>query len=153
MKLIPGIEDQLKRLTDLGYELVVVTNQAGVELGHLSLETAKAINEELLRQLGEKMITVGAVYFCPHRESCKFRKPNPGMLYAAAFDLNIDLGASWMIGDMASDVDAGFHAGCRSILLAASTLEAFEEAVDEIERHGPVETNTGFDLDCIYVTY
>lgn len=138
LKLIPGIEDQLKRLTELDYSLVVVTNQAGVAFGYLSLEAAIEINEELLRQLREKDVAVDGIYMCPHSGSCEFRKPNPGMLYAAAADLHIDLHQSWMIGDMQTDFDAGECAGCRSIILDSSTLEGFTSAVDEIARHGKI---------------
>ena len=149
LKLIPGVEDQLKRLIDLGYLLVVVTNQGGVAFGYLSLETAIEINKELYRQLKDKGVSIDRIYLCPHSGSCSFRKPNPGMLYAAAADLNIELSRSWMIGDMQSDYDAGDYAGCRSILLDSSSLEAFTGAVVEIARHGPVEEEDR-ELNCVY---
>jgi D-sedoheptulose 7-phosphate isomerase len=48
------------------------------------------------------------------------RKPNAGMLYEAAFDYNIDLSKSWMIGDRMTDVEAGHRAGCRSIFICGT---------------------------------
>ena len=87
------------------------------------------------RQLATCGATIDAVYYCPDAPAGDDRtvvenpdrKPGPGMLLRAAADLKLDLGASWMIGDLISDVLAGQNAGCRSILLESGQT-APEEA-------------------------
>ncbi|HEY0897529.1 MAG TPA: HAD-IIIA family hydrolase, partial [Sphingobacteriaceae bacterium] len=90
-------------------------------------ETALAGVETKLRSLlAEGNVTLDGFYFCPHHPSgtipgyataCRCRKPLPGMLFQAASDHGIDLGRSWMIGDILHDVEAGSRAGCRTILI------------------------------------
>lgn len=127
MRLLPGAVDALQRLADGGYTLAVVTNQPVVGRG-LATEAQVA---ELLAALGEEIVEAGGpelagFYFCPHhpnadleqyRLECTCRKPRPGLLVRAAAELEIDLGASFMVGDRISDVAAGARAGCRTILV------------------------------------
>jgi D-glycero-D-manno-heptose 1,7-bisphosphate phosphatase len=78
-------------------------------------------------------VRLDALYFCPHHvegseaafaRPCAHRKPAPGMLLTAAAELDLDLAASWMVGDRESDVRAGRSAGCRTILLGDGTSTA-----------------------------
>ena len=105
---------------ELGYVLVVVTNQSGIGRGFFS-ESQFHILSDWMRQ---KFIAAGAplsgVYFCPHHptealgpylRSCDCRKPAPGMLLSAAKDLQLDLEASTMFGDKPSDLEAALAAG------------------------------------------
>jgi D-glycero-D-manno-heptose 1,7-bisphosphate phosphatase len=116
----------LHLLQQLGYKLIVVTNQSGVARG---LFTEAAL-EPVRRRLSEMLAQYGAMldgfYYCPHSLegtvnryaiSCTCRKPRPGMLLQAALDHGIDLSASWMIGDILNDVEAGRRAGCRTVLI------------------------------------
>lgn len=116
----------LKSLHAQGYLVIVITNQSGIARGMfniLDLGWAHRKIEILLANLG---IRLSGFYYCPHFEQgkvslyskkCACRKPLPGMLLNAAKDHNIDLSASWMIGDLLDDVEAGNRAGCRSVLL------------------------------------
>lgn len=140
VKLLPGVELALKSLAQVGYKLVVVTNQSGVARGLLSEESLGRIHEELQRQLGEKGAHLDAIYYCPFhpegvvegyaRESDE-RKPHPGMLRRAAREMNLDLPASWMIGDSPRDVEAGQRADCRTIRLRSSEDTFHGELSDE----------------------
>jgi D,D-heptose 1,7-bisphosphate phosphatase len=124
VKLLPGVELAIKSLSQRNYKLVVVTNQSGVARGLLTEEALGEIHGELRRQLGAKGVHLDGIYYCPYhpegtveqyaRES-ELRKPQPGMLLKAAEDLDIDLSASWMVGDSARDVEAGQRAGCKTI--------------------------------------
>jgi len=124
--LLPGVEAAVKMLSAGGYKIVVVTNQSGIARGMLTEEKLGEIHDELRRQLAQHGATVDAIYYCPFhpegtiekyaRESDD-RKPRPGMLLRAARDMDIDLSASWMVGDGARDVEAGQRAGCRTIRL------------------------------------
>lgn len=116
---IPKSFIALKRLKDLGYRVIVVTNQPGIGLGYFSKEDFFAVNREMLRQATAVGGAIDKIYFCPHSkaEKCPCRKPEPYFLRRGAEELNIDLGASFVIGDMTSDVQLGKNAGCRSILV------------------------------------
>ncbi|HEX5415636.1 MAG TPA: HAD family hydrolase [Chloroflexota bacterium] len=126
--LLPGVRSALNALTRAGYLLVVVTNQSGVARGYFEADAVAAMHDRLDELLGSSRRPILGYYFCPHHAAgcvpeytapCSYRKPEPGMLLRAAEDWAIDLGRSWMIGDMVSDVEAGRAAGCRSILLAS----------------------------------
>ena len=116
---IPQSFVALKRLKDLGYRIVVVTNQPGIGLGYFSKEDFYAVNREMMRQATAQGASIDKIYFCPHSkaEKCPCRKPEPHFLKRAADELNVDLSASFVIGDMTSDVQLGKNAGCRSILV------------------------------------
>jgi len=124
VKLLPGVELAIKSLHQAGYKVVVVTNQSGVARGLITEEALDAIHAEMRRQLRAKGVHLDGVYYCPYHpegtveqyaKDSDLRKPRPGMLLKAAADLDIDLAASWMVGDSARDVEAGQRAGCRTI--------------------------------------
>jgi len=116
---IPGSFAALKKLRDLGYRIVVVTNQPGIGLGYFSREDFFAVNREMMRQASKAGCSIDRIYFCPHSkaDACACRKPNAYFLKRAEQELNVDLSTSFMIGDMSSDVQLGKNAGCRSILV------------------------------------
>ena len=126
MRLLPGAAEAIGRLDRAGYALVVVSNQSGVARGLFPPEALEAVGarlEELFELAGARL---SGFYFCPHLPggkdprygvACDCRKPAPGLLLRAAGDLGIDLAASWMLGDILDDVEAGNRAGCRSILV------------------------------------
>jgi D-glycero-D-manno-heptose 1,7-bisphosphate phosphatase len=116
---IPGSFAALKHLRDLGYRIVVVTNQPGIGLGYFSKEDFFAVNREMMRQAAAAGGAIDKIYFCPHSkaESCPCRKPEPFFLKRAAQEMNIDLDASYVIGDMTSDIQLGKNGGVRTILV------------------------------------
>ena len=115
--LLPEFVAVLRTVLDLGYEAVVVTNQRGVALGRMSLEAVDDIHGRLRRVLRDRHgLGLLDILCCPHdRGECTCRKPQPGMLLAAAQRYGIHLPSSWMIGDNERDVEAGRRAGCRTI--------------------------------------
>ena len=130
VKLLPGVELAIRSLHQSGFKIVIVTNQSGIARGLLTEETLEAIHGELRRKLGEKGVHLDGIYYCPfHPEGSveqyttesDMRKPRPGMLLKAAEDMDIDLAASWMIGDGARDVEAGQRAGCRTVRVRTKT--------------------------------
>jgi D-glycero-D-manno-heptose 1,7-bisphosphate phosphatase len=104
----------LKRLKQAGFALVVVTNQPDVGAGRVDREVV----EEMHRRLAEAL-PVDAIKACFHtqQDRCACRKPEPGMFFAAARELGIDLSASFMVGDRRSDIEAGAAAGCRTVFV------------------------------------
>ena len=127
VQLLPGAAEALRRFRQAGFARVLVTNQSAIGRGMLTVGRLDEIHTEMNRQLAACGATIDAVYYCPDVPGDDDRtvvenldrKPGPGMLLRAAADLKLDLGASWMIGDLISDVLAGDNAGCRSILLAS----------------------------------
>lgn len=126
VKLIEGAAECLISLRELGFKLVVVTNQSAVARGIVTEKVLHEIHQKLHDLLAGRGAKLDRIYYCPHhpegviekyRKSHPWRKPSPGMLLAAAKDLDLDLGQSWCIGDGLTDVEAGIRAGCRTILI------------------------------------
>jgi D-glycero-D-manno-heptose 1,7-bisphosphate phosphatase len=125
-QFIPGVPWALRCLKDAGFLLVVVTNQSGIGRGYYDEAALDSIHSHMHADLANFGASIDACYFCPHhpehangdyRRDCACRKPLPGMLQQAAQDLDIDLGASFMIGDKLADVEAGLAAGCTALLV------------------------------------
>lgn len=111
VEVLPGVSGALADLKRAGYVLVVVTNQPDVARGTQTRDAVDAIHDRLSSEL-----PLDAIYVCFHDEPdrCACRKPAPGLLLAAARDLNLDLGASFIVGDRWRDIEAGLAAGCRT---------------------------------------
>lgn len=117
VELLEGVGKLLPRLKNAGFKLIIVTNQSGIGRGYFTEEDFWAVQQELQKQLGAGIID--ATYFCADtpQQASERRKPNPGMLLEAATDLSIDLDQSYMVGDKASDAEAGIRAGVRATIL------------------------------------
>ncbi|HOR00213.1 MAG TPA: HAD family hydrolase [Anaerolineae bacterium] len=138
VQLLPGVSAALGWLSGAGYRLVVVTNQSGVARGHVSERQLARVHERLRRILVAEGIPLEAIYYCPHHpegsrsgyaEHCLCRKPEPGLLLRAAFECGFALAASWFVGDILADVEAGNRAGCRTVLLDLGTEPRPETAL------------------------
>jgi D-glycero-D-manno-heptose 1,7-bisphosphate phosphatase len=125
-EFIAGVPEALKRLKDAGFLLVVVTNQSGIGRGLYDEAALGAIHEHMHTELAAVGAPIDACYFCPHHpqhgkgdylQECGCRKPLPGMLQQAAQQLDIDLSASFMIGDKLADMEAGINAGCTPLMV------------------------------------
>jgi D-glycero-D-manno-heptose 1,7-bisphosphate phosphatase len=114
MRVLPGVEDALNRLRGAGFALVVVTNQPDVRRGLQQRDRIVAINDALQARFG-----FDAVQVCFHdtADGCACRKPKPGLLLDAARALGLALPGSYMVGDRATDVEAGRRAGCRTVFV------------------------------------
>ena len=125
-KFLPGVPEALKMLTDSGYKLVVVTNQAGVARGYYSEADVVKLHgyvNELLKPYGTG---IHGFYYCPHHPEhgkgryktvCGCRKPGIGLFEQAEKDFSVDKSASYMIGDKLLDTEAGQRFGVTSILV------------------------------------
>ena len=147
VKVLAGVPEALARLRDAGYATFVVTNQSALGRGWIDREQVSAIHAEMIRQLdqGHPRAGLDGIAVSPHvpisgdRSVIEHtdRKPGPGMLRKAAEDLELDLSASWMVGDRASDVGAGRNAGCRGSVLVR-TGAPVETASRELGGDRPV---------------
>jgi D-glycero-D-manno-heptose 1,7-bisphosphate phosphatase len=115
VRVFPAVAEALRRLKSKGYKLIIITNQSGIGRGFFSIEQYRAVEAEVLRQLGDGLID--ATYFCPDApgQGCSCRKPAPGMILEAARQNRIDLARSFLIGDKEVDAECGRNAGVRTI--------------------------------------
>lgn len=126
VKLNTNAAEAIKKFNDMGYFVIIITNQSGVARGYFNEDKLKEINNELIRQLKTKCAKIDAVYYCPHlpdnllkdnEKPCNCRKPKPSMIQEAAKKFNINLKHSIMVGDTPGDIMAGKNAGCKTALI------------------------------------
>lgn len=122
--LVSGAAAALRRLGDAGYLIVGVSNQPAAAKGTVEIEQLERVQARVLGLLERAGAAPDAFRLCFHHpegvvpeltRACDCRKPAPGMLLDAANELDLDLSASWMIGDTDADIAAGAAAGCRTI--------------------------------------
>lgn len=115
----PGVVEGLKSLADLGFKLVVISNQSGVGRGYFDKKDVFALHDQVAVDLLKQGIPMAGFYFCTHGpdDGCVCRKPQPGLLLQAEKDLHIDLPRSYMVGDKLIDVQAALAAGVQPILV------------------------------------
>ena len=118
-RLRPEIIPLIRFAHAIGYLVVVVTNQRGVSLRQMTQADLDDIHAYMRELLAAEDADIDAVYACTHGldDNCDCRKPKPGMFFTAARDLDIDLSESVMVGDRATDIEAGKAAGCKICLL------------------------------------
>jgi len=126
-KIIPGVPEAIRLLNDLGFLVIVLTNQSGIARGYYSIDLVRQVHD-LLRKTLEKEAnaTIDAILFCPHHPQgnvpeytmeCECRKPKTGLIKQACMDFEIDLTHSFVIGDMASDMELANQAGVKGIMV------------------------------------
>ena len=116
---IPNSRSAIRELTQAGYRLFVITNQAGIGRGIYSETDLKDIHARMVTEITAAGGVIEAVYYCPHHPDvgCECRKPQPGMLKRAAQEHDIDLSSAYFIGDFTTDIEAGRRAGTRTFLV------------------------------------
>lgn len=125
--ILPGVAEACTVLHEAGFRLIVVTNQPDVARATLRREVVEAMHEALCDQLPLDDIRV-----CYHDDTdhCSCRKPKPGLLLDAARDWNIDLSASFMVGDRWKDIETGRRAGCRTVFVDCGYRERKPDCPD-----------------------
>ena len=152
VEVLPGVPEALQELKKAGFILIVVSNQPDVARGATTKATVEAINACLAERLPiDRFITC----FHDSGDGCDCRKPKPGMLLAGAREFNVDLAASFMVGDRWRDIEAGTAAGCKTVFIdygydekkpegydyrVASAHEAFSAILRETQRCSVLKT-------------
>ena len=115
---IPGSAAAIARLEDMGYTVLVITNQSGVGRGYFSKDTLDAIHAKMHSVLADSGARLGGVYICPHAPdaACGCRKPLTGLIEEARRD-HPDLGNPWFVGDSLRDLQCARDSGCRPALV------------------------------------
>jgi D-glycero-D-manno-heptose 1,7-bisphosphate phosphatase len=116
----------IRKLNQAGLKTVVLTNQSGVARGYFPETLIHEVHDKLKLELARSEAYLDAIYYCPHHpegnvaqycRDCECRKPGIGMIQRAVQELNLDLSSSCVIGDRYIDLQMGFAAGIRSILV------------------------------------
>ena len=117
---IDGVFDACLEMGKAGYRLIVITNQAGIARGYYTEDDFHHLTKWMLNEFRQHGIEIDAVKYCPHhpahgvgdyRRDCDCRKPAPGMILRAAKEHSLDLRRSILVGDKATDIEAGRAAG------------------------------------------
>lgn len=118
-EFIDGSIKALSLLYKAGYQVVVVTNQAAISRGLISLQDLDNIHHHMMEAIIKGGGKIKAVLYCTHlpNAGCNCRKPRPGLLLQAAQTFNIDLANTWLIGDHTTDMQAAQAAGCKPLLV------------------------------------
>ncbi|MDG7006021.1 MAG: HAD-IIIA family hydrolase [Nitrososphaerota archaeon] len=130
LRVAPHAGEAVRKIKELGYLTVLVSNQPGVAKRQLTLAEFARMGVALRRGLAEGGGTLDGEYYCLHhpdalvaryKEDCACRKPKPGLLLRAAREMRVEMEGSFFVGDALADVKAGRAAGCRTILLGHVT--------------------------------
>ena len=132
---LPGAMRAIRQLSTRGYRVLVVSNQAGVGKGLMSLQTLEEITRRFLSHVERAGGLISRVYYCTHRaeDGCDCRKPKPGLLLNAQAEFHFDPARTFMVGDTESDITAATRAGCKAILVSKS-----RKAIWHVWAHQPV---------------
>lgn len=148
-----GALEGLKALTDMGYVLVIVTNQSGIARGYYTVNDYLSLDQWLKNDLAQRGIYISGSYFCPHlpggansiyAKECDCRKPKTALFWRAARELNIDMDLSFAVGDKERDLSICNESGVKGILLAENNSESekyvicedWEHVIEAIKRQG-----------------
>lgn len=143
-KFIDGVIEGLKILNDLGYYLIIITNQSGIGRGYYQIKDFEKLNKYMINTLRENGIIIKNVYYCPHisNDECECRKPKLGLFYQAIKDYNIDIDNSYVIGDKERDLALSDEENIHGILLSDKSKSKYLckknllEAAHYIEKNG-----------------
>lgn len=128
---VPGVREFMKEMSGDGYKFIVVTNQAGIARGMMTLEEVAEIHARMTEELAIEGVEILNIYMCPHHwdECCECRKPKPEMLLAAARDFLFRLDKTCFIGDDVRDMECAEHAGAHGILFEGAFTENIKTTI------------------------
>jgi D-glycero-D-manno-heptose 1,7-bisphosphate phosphatase len=139
-RLFPFAVEAIRLVNRSPFLAVLVTNQAGVARGYFPESLIHEVHAAVARDMEAGGARLDGIYFCPHhptagtppyRQECDCRKPRPGLLHRAAFDLGIDLGRSYVIGDRLGDLELAWSVGATGVLVRTGYGRG------ELEHHAP----------------
>jgi len=116
LRVLDGVVEGLRKISSLGYKLIIISNQSGIARGFFTLDQMHIFMQGLINHLYKHDVEILDYYYCPHHKdgnideftkSCSCRKPEPGMIFQAQKEHKLDLSQSILIGDKESDILAG----------------------------------------------
>lgn len=139
-EFIDGVFESCKYLQELGYMLVVITNQSGIGRGYYTQSDFEKLTAWMIGEFAKNGVNVTHVYHCPHapNEICNCRKPKTGMIDTAVEEFDIDVSKSYLIGDKVSDMECAKNAKIKTSIHVKSG-HSFDES----------DSNADFIIDSI----
>lgn len=119
VEIYPTAYAGLRRLAEAGFTLFIVTNQSGVGRGYFTMADVERVHARVVREFQHQRIAFRKIYIAPEApdQPSRGRKPSPQLLFDARDEFDVDLAASFMIGDKLIDLECGWNAGVRGSLL------------------------------------
>jgi len=119
---IDGLFKALNQVSNLGFKLIIITNQSGISRGLYSKEEFETLTSWMIREFKKNDIDILDVFYCPHgpEDNCNCRKPKPGLFIQATNKYDINISESWMIGDSERDIIAAQLAGINNTVIVRS---------------------------------
>lgn len=136
-QFIENAIEAMKAIKQMGYALIIVTNQSGIARGMFTEDQFMHLTEWMDWSLADRGVDLDGIYYCPHhpegtveefRQECNCRKPAPGMLLDAQKFLKIDMSNSYMVGDKLDDMLAGRAAEVGTTVLVRTGKPVTEDA-------------------------
>ena len=127
-RLLPDVAKAIRTLNELGFKVVVVSNQPGIAKGKMTEELFEKVRSRMKKELAKEGAHLDAEYYCLHhpdavkeeyKVNCECRKPKPGLFLKASSELGIDPSRSFSVGDSLMDIKAGKAAGYKTILIGS----------------------------------
>lgn len=139
-EFIEGVFESCRYLQELGYKLIVITNQSGIGRGYYTQSDFEKLTAWMIEEFAKNRISITHVYHCPHapKEECSCRKPKTGMIDMAVKEFDIDVSRSYLIGDKVSDIECAKNANIKTSLHVKSG-HSFDES----------DSNADFIIDSI----
>jgi len=118
-RFIQGALEALKKLSDANYEIVIISNQAGIGDGEYTEEALNEITDKMISEFRKSGIAIRGIYYCLHGKNanCQCRKPKTGLFEQAYRDVKFNPSETYFIGDKLSDVQAGINFGLRNLFV------------------------------------
>ncbi|MBQ8945541.1 MAG: HAD family hydrolase [Lachnospiraceae bacterium] len=136
---LPGAVEGMKILSENGFQIVIITNQSGIARGYYGEEDYLKLETWLQNDLRNRGINLTGVYYCPHlpdapikkyAKRCSCRKPETGLFYQAAEELDIDIDSSYAVGDRLRDCEIARTTKCKGILIGHTEEN---DVINEVE--------------------
>jgi len=135
---LSGVAEAIKRFQEMGFLVILVTNQFGIGRGFATMKDVQNIHNRMQKELQKQGACLDAIYFCP--DESKNRKPGLGMFLKAIGEWNIDIRNSYVIGDSEADLIAAHKLGCKFIMvkskLSPVIVNSLLEASEIIQEKG-----------------
>lgn len=138
LKILPKVVEGLRKIKDVGFKTIIVSNQSGVARKYFNLKTMWAIDDKLKQLINKDNILLDDSFYCPHHpdfdRNCNCRKPKIGLILKAAVKYNLKINKSFCVGDKENDIVCGKNAGCKTILVSKNLKKDIKTKPDFIAK-------------------
>ncbi|HEV8542598.1 MAG TPA: HAD family hydrolase [Verrucomicrobiae bacterium] len=133
VEFVKGAILALKKAVDAGFVIIMITNQAGVGRGYFTMEDVERVHEHLGKEMAMDDVSFVKIYVAPEAPGApsRGRKPSPQFLFDARDEYDLDLSASYMIGDKLIDLECGWNAGVQKSILVRT---GYGETLERVEK-------------------